>query len=127
MSKWMPGADEYSPSKCARSVLACLRPSATPEDREYIVEMLRYYAEYVRVTAHGDGNRPSPMADGTVCYWSWQAATSAMFFMEAYSMAVAYYDPAEMLQSRIAWRDADWDAIYGRIAAENRMHQKSAA
>lgn len=129
-SKWMTGDGEFSPSKCAGSILSNLRPGASAEDREYVVGVWKYYAEFVRVTAHGDGNRPSPMADGTVCYWSWQAATSALFFMEAYSMAIAATDDSEGIenrdQARTEWREADWDAIYERIAADNRNYQKSA-
>lgn len=114
MPSWFPGADEFSPAKCAHEIRYGLRPQATPEERETIVALWRYHVEYLRVTSHCDGARPSPMADGTVVYWSPQATTMAVFFVTAYSMAAAWWDDDsdEQAAGRSAWCAADWDAIW---------------
>jgi hypothetical protein len=121
-AKWFPGADEFSPSKCALQIRSDLSPRADPEDRKIAVSLYQYHMEYLRVTAHCDGNRPSPMADGTVVYWGWQAATMARFFGEVYGMALGLSDPDEYERdsARAAWKEANWDAAWDRIKAEER-------
>lgn len=121
-TKWFPGVGEFSPSKCAHSIRDCLRPNTDNSDREYISSLWKYHTEYLRVTAHADSNRPSKMADGTVVYYSWQAATEAMFFATVFGMATGLNDKDdnERDNARTLWKDTDWEKMWDDISNEQK-------
>lgn len=124
-SRWLPGADEFSPAKCAAAIRDGLRKNAEPSERDTITSLWQYHTEYLRVTAHGDGNRPSPMADGTVVYYSWQAATMAFYYSEVYGMALGLRDDDDYERKTAleTWKSTDWDALWDHFAAEAKAYK----
>ncbi len=112
---------EFTPAGLAGTIRDSVRPDADPLDRDTIKGLLDYHHEYLNVTAHCDGSRPSPMKDGTVVYWSWQASREALFFSQTYGMAVGCYDKDEKEQARKEWRQMDWDAEYERLGRQQRQ------
>jgi hypothetical protein len=118
-------ASEFSPTKCAEMIRGAFRPGG--EDmRETVKGLFQYHAEYLRVTSHGDGNRPSQMNDGTTVYYSWQAATMARFFMGAHAMASDMHDPneGERQMARAIWHETDFEKMWDEIESEEKGHAK---
>lgn len=122
MSKWFPGSDEFSPAKCAASILDGVRPSADESHRQTIVGMWRYYTGYLRATAHRNPNLAGQQEDGTPAWYSWQASTMARYYIQVYGMARGYWDDDEYERqsARESWKAADWDAMWDEIAADER-------